>query len=42
MSRRYEVEIDEDYDHKTHDIFEKKLELLCLEYNAIIKHIWNE
>lgn len=40
--RKYEIEVDEDYDTDSHNIFKKKLELLCLEYDANIKYIWNE
>jgi len=42
MSKKYQIEIDVNYDTMSHSIFEKKLELLCLEYNARIEYIWNE
>ena len=40
--KKYQIEINEDYDTGRYNIFEKKLELLCLEYDVRIEHIWNE
>ena len=40
--KKYQIMIDEDYDTNSHNIFEKKLELLCLEFDARLEHIWNE